>query len=602
MTIPAKEMDAEKKLGFIEEMTTDVDAVQERVLQEILARNAEAEYLANKCGLAGATDRATFRAKVPMVEYEDLEPYIRRIASGDRSPILTGPEHPVTELFTSSGTSGGERKLIPSVEDQRERRQLLESLTMPVVSQHVPAGLDKGKGLYFHFVRSETMTPGGLLARPVLTGLFKSQRFRELLASYNTSPEAAMLCEDTFQSMYAQMLCGLCQRHSVVRVGAPFASGVLRAIRFFLYNWEQLAADIDAGKLSDRVTDPSVREAVAGILRRPDPELAQFIRVEGSSSGDGAGILARIWPGTKYLDTIVTGSMAHYVPTLNYYSGGLPIVSRIYASSECALGINLRPMCDPTEVSYTIMPNMAYFEFLPVAVEEEDSGDARQLVELARVEAGREYELVVTTYAGLCRYRVGDVLRVTGFHNAAPEFRFVRRRNVLLSVDADKTDEAELQRAVERASALLLRTHGGVTLLDYTSRACTETIPGHYVIYWELLAAAVADGSAQRCGGVLERCCLEMEEALNWVYREDRVAHASIGPLEIRVVQPGTSEELADLAVSRGASVGQYKVPRCVTAPQAIELLDSRVASSHFSPALPHWTPDQRFQSGGDKP
>ncbi|CAN6373983.1 unnamed protein product [Urochloa humidicola] len=231
---------------------------------------------------------------------------------------------------------------------------------------------------------------------------------------------------------------------------------------------------------------------------------------------------------------------------------------------------------------------MAYFEFLPM----ED--DTRQLVELARVETGREYELVVTTYAGLCRYRIGDVLRVTGFHNTAPEFRFTRRRNVLLSVDADKTDEAELQRAVECASALLLRTCGGVNVLDYTSRTCTETIPGHYVIYWELLVAA--DESVQSRSGVLERCCLEIEEALNWVYREGRVAHGSIGPLEIRVVRTGTFQELTDLAISRGVSVGQYKVPRCVTAPAMIHLLDSRVMSTHFSQALPQWAPDQRFQ------
>lgn len=32
-------------------MTTDVDAVQEHVLAEILGRNAESEYL-TKCGLA----------------------------------------------------------------------------------------------------------------------------------------------------------------------------------------------------------------------------------------------------------------------------------------------------------------------------------------------------------------------------------------------------------------------------------------------------------------------------------------------------------------------------------------------------------------------
>lgn len=120
-----------EKLQFIEEMTSDVDAVQERVLGEILARNVDTEYL-TKCGLAGATDRATFRAKVPMATYEDLQPYIRRIADGDRSPILSG--HPVSEFLTSSGTSAGERKLMPTIEDELNRRQLLYSLQMPVMN------------------------------------------------------------------------------------------------------------------------------------------------------------------------------------------------------------------------------------------------------------------------------------------------------------------------------------------------------------------------------------------------------------------------------------------------------------------------------------
>jgi auxin responsive GH3 family protein len=82
-----------------------------------------------------------------------------------------------------------------------------------------------------------------------------------------------------------------------------------------------------------------------------------------------------------------------------------------------------------------------------------------------------------------------------------------------------------------------------------------------------------------------------MEEALNAMYRQSRVAFRSIGPLEIRVVQPGTFEEVMEYAVSRGASVNQYKVPRCVTLPHVIQLLDSRVLSSHFSPGLPHWIP-----------
>ncbi|GMQ01046.1 hypothetical protein CsSME_00047840 [Camellia sinensis var. sinensis] len=58
------------------------------------------------------------------------------------------------------------------------------------------------------------------------------------------------------------------------------------------------------------------------------------------------------------------GAMAQYIPTLDYYSG-LPLACTIYATSECYFGLNLNPMSKPSEVSYTIMPNMAYFEFLP---------------------------------------------------------------------------------------------------------------------------------------------------------------------------------------------------------------------------------------------
>ncbi|KAL6640367.1 hypothetical protein ACP70R_021490 [Stipagrostis hirtigluma subsp. patula] len=591
---PAKESDAEK-LRFMEDMTADVDAVQERVLAEILRRNAGSEHLV-KCGLAGATDRATFRAKVPIVAYEDLQPYIQRIADGDRSPVLTGPGHTVSEFFTSSGTSsGGERKLIPVVEDEFGRLQQMSVVRTAVMSQHVP-GHDKGKGLYFLFVKPGTTTPGGLPARTAQTSIFKSHGFASTTRHSYTSPMAAILCENASQSMYAHMVCGLCQRHDVLRVGAAFASGLLRAIRFLQQHWEQVAADVEAGALDGRVTDQAVREAVAGILR-PDPELARFIRAE-CSKGVWAGIIRRMWPNAKYLETIVTGSMAQYVPNLAYYGSGLPMASTAYVSSECFFGLNLRPMCDPSEVSYTIMPNMAYFEFLPVeaadATMTTTSRQQQQLVNLAGVEVGREYEVVVTTYAGLSRYRVGDVLRVTGFHNAAPQFRFVRRGGVVLSVDVDKTDEAELQRAVERASSALLRRHGAA-VLDYTARTCTESVPGHYVVYWELTTTTttLANGEAAAVEEeTLDRCCLEMENALSTVYRQCRVADGSIGPLEVRVVRPGTFEELMDHAVSRGASAGQYKVPRCVTDhPAIVELLDSHVVSSHLSPALPHWAP-----------
>lgn len=550
------------------------------VLADILSRNAEVEYL-QRYGMKGCVDLETFKDKVPVVTYEDIQPDVHRIANGDFSPILCA--QPIVEFLTSSGTSAGERKLMPTTAEEMDRRQLLYSLLMPVMNQYMP-GLDKGKGLYFLFIKAETKTPGGLVARPVLTSYYKSSHFKNRpYDPYNvyTSPNEAVLCPDSFQAMYTQMLCGLYERHEVLRVGAVFASGLLRAIRFLQVHFQDLSHDIATGTLSLEITNPGLRACMTKIMR-PDPELAEFIN-HACEGENWEGIITRIWPNTKYLEVIVTGAMAQYIPTLDYYSGGLPKVCTMYASSECFFGLNLNPLCAPSEVSYTILPNMAYFEFIPL-----HENSAPQLVNLANVEVGKEYELVVTTQSGLYRYRVGDVLHVTGFYNSAPQFKFVRRKNVLLSIDSDKTDESELQNAIESASALLQPFN--TSIVEYTSQADTKTIPGHYVIYWELLTK---DPTNRPGCEVLDQCCLAMEEALNSVYRQCRVADRSIGPLEIRVVKNGTFEELMDYAISRGASINQYKVPRCVNVGPVVELLDSRVVSAHFSPSMPHWSPQR---------
>ncbi|CAH1449858.1 unnamed protein product [Lactuca virosa] len=161
---------------------------------------------------------------------------------------------------------------MPTIEDELDRRSLLYSLLMPVMNQFVP-GLDKGKGMYFLFIKSEAKTPGGLVARPVLTSYYKSSHFKQRpydpYTNY-TSPNETILCSDSYQSMYSQMLCGLCLHNEVLRVGAVFASGFIRAIRFLEKNWTFLCHDIKTGTLNPTITDPSVREAVMrGLETRP---------------------------------------------------------------------------------------------------------------------------------------------------------------------------------------------------------------------------------------------------------------------------------------------------------------------------------------------
>ncbi|KAL3652506.1 hypothetical protein CASFOL_002187 [Castilleja foliolosa] len=585
---------SKKKLEFIEDVTKNADEVQKRVLCEILSRNADVEYL-KRHGLDGQTDRYTFKKIMPVITYEDILPDINRIANGDNSPILCSD--PISEFLTSSGTSAGERKMMPTIEEELSRRSLLYSLLMPVMSQFVP-GLDQGKGMYFLFIKCETKTPGGLPARPVLTSYYKSSHFKERpfdpYTNY-TSPNETILCQDSYQSMYSQMLCGLFQNKQVLRVGAVFASGFIRAIRFLEKHWALLCHDISTGTLNPIITDSTVRESVMRVLK-PDPELAGFIGFEcGKKSWQG--IIKRIWSNTKYVDVIVTGTMSQYIPTLDYYSDGLPLVCTMYASSECYFGVNLNPLCKPSDVSYTLIPNMCYYEFLPVHRNNNGVSDSiampkslnekeqQELVDLVDVKLGLEYELVVTTYAGLYRYRVGDVLRVAGFKNNAPQFNFVCRKNVVLSIDTDKTDEVELQNAVRNAVTHLKPFDARLT--EYTSYADTTTIPGHYVLYWEL--SQNQNGSTQIPQSVFEDCCLTIEESLDSVYRQNRVFEA-IAPLEIKIVEIGTFDKLMDYAISLGASINQYKTPRCVKFAPIVELLNSRVVSSYFSPKCPKWT------------
>lgn len=177
---------------------------------------------------------------------------------------------------------------------------------------------------------------------------------------------------------------------------------------------------------------------------------------------------------------------------------------------------------------------------------------------------------------------------VTGFHNNAPQFRFVHRQNVVLSIDTDKTNEEDLLNAVTEAKLLLEPL--GFLLLEYTSFADTSSIPGHYVLFWELKMRGNND-LPELDPITMEQCCSKVEESLDSVYRRCRKKDGSIGPLEIKVVKPGTFDALMDFCVSQGSSVNQYKTPRCIKSEEALKILDSMVVGRFFSKKTPFWEP-----------
>lgn len=376
-----------------------------------------------------------------------------------------------------------------------------------------------------------------------------------------------VLGPDVHQSMNCHLLCGLLQATEVTVISAFLAYGITEALRVLGDVWEELSNDICLGTLSNRIIDDSVRADVLKCLRC-DPQLADKVRAE-CAKGCWSGIIKRLWPNVKYIHTIVTGAMEPYVPYLKIYAGDVPIVCGDYGSSECTVGINLCPMSPPEQVSFTLVPFAAYFEFLPSSQEREVVA-----VDITGLEIGKEYEVIITTVAGLYRYRLDDVIRITGFYHALPQFAFVRRKNVMLSINTDKTDELELCEVVKQASKRL--NDGNMELLDFTSHADHSSRPGHYTIFWELKNTACVNDS------ILTQCCKDLDSSLNDPYQRGRAA-GTIGPLKLCIVKEATFQNIMLLTLELGASPTQYKTPRCVKSLDLLNVLRQSILMVYTS-------------------
>ncbi|KAJ4895573.1 Auxin-responsive GH3 family protein [Raphanus sativus] len=383
--------------------------------------------------------------------------------------------------------------------------------------------------------------------------------------------------------MYCQLLCGLVQRDEVVSVGATFPSVLLQIVQFLENYWKELSSDIRSGNVSDWITDLSCRDSLSTILGEPNAELADLIEYECSGQKSWQGIITRLWPKTKCIETIVTGTMSQYIPALDYYSNKVPLVSKVYASSEAFFGINVNPLSKPQDISFTFLPNMSYFEFIEV---DDDGGTTGEIVDLVNVKLGSYYEPLLTNFSGLHRCKVGDVLQVTGFYNNTPQLRFVRRKNTVLCVYEEPTTEEDILKAL--ASATVVLESSDLIMTGFTCYGDISVVPGHYVFYLELIAK-VNDGTnvLQLDNKVLVEYCCAMEESLSSLYRKLRVKDGPIGPLEVRIVQQGTFDSLMEFFVSRGASITQYKTPMCINSAEALKVLEDKVLARFFSDRSP---------------
>ena len=119
----------------------------------------------------------------------------------------------------------------------------------------------------------------------------------------------------------------------------------------------------------------------------------------------------------------------------------------------------------------TFIPSLNFLEFIP---EEEhwkwqlDHSYQPKTVLLDEVEAGKNYEMVITNFHGgaMVRYRIGDMVRITSLRNeelgiAIPQMVFDRRADDLLDFVTIRLTEKSIWQAIENA---------GIAYEDWTAR------------------------------------------------------------------------------------------------------------------------------------
>ena len=191
-------------------------------------------------------------------------------------------------------------------------------------------------------------------------------------------------------------------------ITSTFAYSIVQALREFEVVWREICDDIKKGTLSERISLPKMRKAVLSIIS-PNPSLASKIEesCEELENQNWVGLITKFWPNSKYVYSIMTGSMQPYLQKLRHYAGGLPLVSADYGSTESWIGANVDPYLPPEDVTFAVIPTFSYFEFMPLYRENRDCSSAiddfieDEPVPLSKVKEGQEYDIVLTTFTGM---------------------------------------------------------------------------------------------------------------------------------------------------------------------------------------------------------
>ena len=413
----------------------DPAAAQARCLRSILEANEDTAF-GRAYGFAGIDGTERFRRRVPLHDYEDLRPWVARMAEGERG-VLTA-EEPVM-YATTSGTTG-EAKLVPVTPSWLDgQTALTRRWTLAALADH-PRCLG-GRILGVVGTTVEGATAAGVPLGS-MSGLVRD-RAPSPVRRRRAVPESVALVTDLDDRLFLVMRLALARPVSALAM--PNATSLLRLAEAAEACGEEIVRAVHDGALGVPAHGllPEVRDRL-GAEVRPDPErarvLAEVIETHGRL------VPGACWPALELIACWLGGSAGVHARRLGaHYGSAVAMRDLGLLASEGRMTL---PLADGDPAGVLAL-HSGFFEFIP---EDDTAADDPPTLLAHELEEGRCYEVVITGGNGLSRYRMHDIVEVRGAYGRTPRLAFLRKGADLVSVTGEKVHLDQVREALRVAA------------------------------------------------------------------------------------------------------------------------------------------------------
>ncbi len=510
---------AEKTLRAILEYAKDTEYGQEHHFAEILAAKNDTELF------------SLYQKYVKLNDYEDLRPYVEKHKHGAENVLFPGK--PIMYATTSGTTK--EPKWVPIT------REYLNNIYGKMTKVWLFSFIKNKPKVFTGKIVSivgkvkEGEAPDGTFYGSV-SGVTQRDCPAFVKKLY-ASPASVFSIEDYTARYYAIMRMGIERNVTLVVTANPSTIVEMQnnANEFF----DDYCNDIEHGTLKADLNIPQwIRDDIQPYLK-PNPERAKELRALKAKYGQ---VLPKhYWPNMQILNTWRCGNTKVYVDKFKDSFPTQMLHQEFgYFASECRFGLVL----DDT-LNTVLFPHFHYYEFI---AEDELESENKHFLQLWELEKGKRYCPYVTTFAGLYRYNMNDLVEVGDFFCNTPTVHMIQKVNGIVTMTGEKLSESQFIEAVHAAEKETgLKTQFFVGFADMEKSA--------YDLYYEFADSATTQEQAEQFTAVVDKAL----KADNIEYAAKRASFRVKDPVTYRLV-PQSFEKFKAACIAEGARDGQFKM------------------------------------------